>query len=156
MFSQIFFIFLLLCALFCAFHISRSDFRRRIIPDVYLFPLMLTGLILISFYNWPIDISGATIGATFGYFISAFTGFLFDSYLRKHNPDAVAPIGMGDIKLIGIGGLWLGTTGLSIALIIACLTGGLWARIKHQRYIPFAPFFILGGILSLIGVTFLL
>ena len=108
MFSQIFFIFLLLCASFCAFHISRSDFRRRIIPDVYLFPLMLTGLILISFYNWPIDISGATIGATFGYFISAFTGFLFDSYLRKHNPDAVAPIGMGDIKLMAVTGLICG------------------------------------------------
>ena len=28
-------------AFFCAFRISIADFRRRIIPDIYLFPLLL-------------------------------------------------------------------------------------------------------------------
>lgn len=96
------------------------------------------------------------IGATFGYAMSAIIGFAFDYFIRHKTPDATPPIGMGDIKLIGVGGLWLGTTGLSLALIVACLTGAIWARVKNQKFIPFAPFFIFGGILSLITNLFLL
>lgn len=156
MIFYIFFIFLLACALTCAVLISVADFRRRIIPDAYLFPLMLIGLILIVFFGFPIGIRGAVIGATFGYTMSAVIGFIFDYFIRRKNPDVTPPIGMGDIKLIGVGGLWLGTYGLAIALIIACVTGGIWARYKNQKYIPFAPFFLTGGILSLITKLFLL
>ena len=156
MIFYIFFIFLLACALACATLISVADFRRRIIPDTYLFPLMLIGLILIVFFDFPIGIRDAVIGATFGYAMSALIGFIFDYLIRRKNPDITPPIGMGDIKLIGVGGLWLGTTGLSVALVIACATGAIWARIQKQKYIPFAPFFILGGILSLIAKLFLL
>lgn len=156
MFLNIFFIGLLVWAAICAVYISVADFRRRIIPDAYLFPLMLSGLLLIAFYNWPTNITEAAIGATFGYLMSAFIGFLFDWQIRKKNPDAVAPIGLGDIKLIGVGGLWLGTSGLGLALIVACVTGMLWALIKRQKYIPFGPFFIIGGILALLANAFLL
>lgn len=156
MIFNIFFILLLIGAIACSVLISITDFRRRIIPDAYLFPLMLIGLILIVFFGFPIDIRDGVIGATFGYAMSAVIGFAFDYFIRRKNPDATPPIGMGDIKLIGGGGLWLGTTGLSFALIIACLTGAIWARIKNQKFIPFAPFFLTGGILSLIANLFLL
>lgn len=156
MFFNIFFTVLLVWASICAIMISVSDFRRRIIPDAYLFPLMLSGLLLIAFFDWPISIPDAAIGATFGYIMSALVGFLFDWQIRKKNPDAITPIGMGDIKLIGIGGLWLGANGLGVALIIACVSGMIWSLIKHQKYIPFGPFFIIGGILALIANTFLL
>ena len=156
MISYIFFILLLAAAAWCALHITIADFRRRIIPDAYLFPLMLTGLLLIAFYSFPLDLTNAAIGATFGYALSAVVGFTFDTIIRRRTPDATPPIGMGDIKLIGIGGLWLGTSGLASALVVACITGAIWARIKHQQFIPFAPFFILGGILSLIAKLFLL
>jgi prepilin signal peptidase PulO-like enzyme (type II secretory pathway) len=63
---------------------------------------------------------------------------------------------MGDIKLIGVGGLWLGTTGLSIALIISCIIGAWWGRAHKQRFIPFAPFFIFGCFLTFISFAFLL
>lgn len=156
MIFNIFFILLLIGAIACSVLISIADFRRRIIPDAYLFPLMLIGLILIVFFGFPIGIRDGVIGATFGYIMSAIIGFAFDYFIRRKNPDATPPIGMGDIKLIGVGGLWLGTTGLSFALIIACLTGAIWARIKNQKFIPFAPFFLTGGILSLITSLFLL
>lgn len=156
MFFNIFFIGLLVWAIICATLISVADFRRRIIPDAYLFPLMLSGLLLVAFYNWPINITDAAIGATFGYFMSAIVGFIFDWHIRKKNPDAIAPIGLGDIKLIGVGGLWLGVNGLGLALVVACTTGMLWALIKKQKYIPFGPFFIIGGILALLANTFLL
>ncbi len=156
MIFNIFFILLLVAAIACAGLISVADFRRRIIPDAYLFPLMLIGLILITFFGFPIDMRDAVIGATFGYAMSAIVGFAFDYFIRRKNPNATTPIGLGDIKLIGVGGLWLGTNGLALALIIACITGAIWARAKNQKYIPFAPFFLLGGILSLITDLFLL
>ena len=140
----------------CSVLISIADLRRRIIPDAYLFPLMLCGLILITFYSFPISIQEAVIGATFGYIMSVLIGFIFDAILRKKNPKSDTPIGMGDIKLLGIGGLWLGIYGMSIALIIACISGAIWANINKQKYIPFAPFFLFGGFLSLITNIFLL
>lgn len=157
MIYYIFFITLLAVALWCAWQISVADIRRRIIPDAYLWPMMLIGLIVA---NWsPICPTGprmAVLGAAFGYTLAAVVGFLFDWRIRKKNPDAITPIGMGDIKLIAAGGIWLGVTGLSIALVISCLLGALWGGIKKQRYIPFAPFFMTGGILALIGQFFLL
>lgn len=156
MISYIFFIILLVIAAILSILISISDFRRRIIPDAYLFPLMLIGLTLIAFYSFPLSIQSAVIGGTFGYLMSAIIGTAFDYYITKKTPDASAPIGMGDIKLLGVGGIWLGTNGLAIALVIACVLGALWAKHKNQKYIPFAPFFFIGGFLSFITQLFLL
>ncbi len=155
-FSQIFFIILILAAATLGTLISIADFRRRIIPDAYLFPLMLIGLILIAFFPFPISFPQAVFGATFGYLLGMATGLFFDYYISKKAPAPYPPIGMGDIKLMGVGGLWLGTNGLGWALIIACIIGAIWAKRKKQKYIPFAPFFFIGGFLSFIGNAFLL
>ena len=152
MISYIFFIILLALAAFFAIKISIADFRRRIIPDAYLFPLMLIGLTLISFYSFPIGIQTATIGAIFGYIMAVITGLIFE----KATNCTQSPIGMGDIKLIGVGGLWLGTNGLALALIIACIIGTIWSKNHKQKFIPFAPFFLFGGFLSFIINLFLL
>lgn len=153
---QIFFIILLAVALWCAWKISVADLRRRIIPDAYLWPLFLIGLLITNWWPWIIGPRMAATSAVFGYALAAGIGFIFDVIRRRTNPDAETPIGLGDIKLIATGGLWLGIQGLGLALIVACITGGAWARAKHQRYIPFAPFFVVGAILSLITMAFLL
>ena len=153
---QIFFIILLAVALWCAWKISVADLRRRIIPDAYLWPLFLIGLLITNWWPWIIGPRMAATSAVFGYALAAGIGFIFDVIRRRTNPNAETPIGLGDIKLIATGGLWLGIQGLGLALIVACITGGAWARAKHQRYIPFAPFFVVGAILSLITMAFLL
>lgn len=153
---QIFFIILLAVALWCAYQISVADLRRRIIPDAYLWPLFLIGLLITNWWPWIIGPRMAATSAVFGYALAAGIGFIFDVIRRRTNPDAETPIGLGDIKLIATGGLWLGVQGLGLALIVACITGGAWARVQHQRYIPFAPFFVVGAILSLITMAFLL
>lgn len=153
---QIFFIILLAVALWCAWKISVSDLRRRIIPDAYLWPLFLIGLLITNWWPWIIGPRMAATSAVFGYALAAGIGFIFDVIRRRTNPNAETPIGLGDIKLIATGGLWLGIQGLGLALIVACITGGAWAHAKHQRYIPFAPFFVVGAILSLITMAFLL
>jgi prepilin signal peptidase PulO-like enzyme (type II secretory pathway) len=92
----------------------------------------------------------------FGYMLAAVVGLIFDKILTHKDPNAESPIGMGDIKLISVGGLWCGPTGLAIALVLACGFGATWAYRKKQKFIPFAPFFVIGGFLSLITITFLI
>lgn len=152
MISNIFFVALLVVAALCAGAICRADFRRRIIPDVYLFPLMLIGIVITNFFPYPITPGDGAIAAIFGYAITAIIGYLFE----KFKPQSETPIGMGDIKLIATVGLWLGTTGLATSLIVACISGLIWGARKKQKYIPFAPFLIFGGILSLITMMFLI
>ncbi len=156
MFFNIFFIFLLLMASYFAYKIVRTDFKRHIIPDIFLFPLMLIGLTFVTFYQWPISVYDAIIGGIFGYIISTIIGIIFDWRTKQHTKNTPAPIGMGDIKLITTGGFWLGTSGLAFSLIVACISGAIWGACHKQRFIPFAPFFILGAILALITTIFLL
>ncbi len=149
------FFVLLAFAAWCVWKISVADWRRRIIPDVYLFPLLLTGMAVVIFFPWPGNPAESTLAAIFGYFLALIIGEIFEFINRKKNNKDV-PIGMGDIKLISVGGIWLGLMGLAIALVLACVSGMIWGALKKQKTIPFAPFFIGSGILSLIIISFLL
>ncbi len=155
MIYSVIFASLVLGAVVCAIQICRADFRRRIIPDAWLFPLMLIGLVITAFWGWPVSITDGAVGATIGYAMTAGVGALF-TWVRRHHHDKYPPVGMGDIKLMGVGGLWLGTSGLAMATIIACAAGAIWAWRRNTHYIPFAPFFIGGAIIALIGMGFLL
>ena len=138
------------------YKIAKIDMRRRIIPDGYLFPLLIIGVIITTFFPWPTNIESGAVGMAFGYMLAAVVGLIFDKISTRKNPKAESPIGMGDIKLISVGGLWCGPTGLAIALVLACIFGATWAYRKKQKFIPFAPFFIIGGFLSLIIIAFLI
>ena len=156
---MIFYLFwnvLFIAATVCAIQMSIADFRRRIIPDAYLFPLFLMGLLTVVFFpHWICDVQNAAIGAALGYALGAGIGFIFDWIGHKKNPNSDIPIGMGDIKLLATGGLWLGTNGLAITLVISCILAVVWGTYKKQRFIPFAPFFVIGAILALIVMLFL-
>ena len=152
---NIFFAILIAIAIWLAIKMSIADFRRRIIPDAYLFPFMLVGLTLTTFFNFPTDITNGVIGGIFGYLMATIIGIAFDKAHRDQK-DQHPPIGMGDIKLIGVGGLWLGSSGLGLALIFTCIFAAIWSHTKHQKYIPFAPFFLVGGFLSFLTGLILL
>lgn len=137
------FIILLLAAVFCAVMMCRQDLKNRIIPDIYLFPFMLIGLLVVAFFPWFFDFGESVIAGSIGYGLGIIMGMLF----KKKSPDA---IGMGDVKLMAVGGIWLGVSGLAISLIISCVLGGVWGMLKKQKFIPFAPFFFFGAICSLI------
>lgn len=157
MIYYIFYIFLFAISALCAWQISVADWRRRIIPDVYLFPLLLIGIFMAaSNTNWPITPTVAAATGLIGYAIAAGIGYIFERRTTKQDASAPSPIGMGDIKLIATGGIWLGATGLSIALLFSYITAAIWAKHHKQKYIPFAPFFISGGILAFIVNAFLL
>lgn len=154
MFYHLIFAILLLGSIYCAYKISVADFRRRIIPDVYLFPFLIMGLLIVTFFPWISSVSDSAIAAAFGYSIGTIIGFIFEKTKKQKNE--FSPIGMGDVKLLAAGGIWLGMTGLAIAIVISCIIGIIWGLRKKQKYIPFAPFFFIGGILSLISLWFLI
>lgn len=153
MFYHLIFAILLLAGAYCAFQMSRADLRRRIIPDAYLFPFMLIGLLVVTFFPWVSSPSDSVIAAAFGYTLATTVGFIFEK--TKKQKSEFSPIGMGDVKLLAAGGVWLGMTGLATAIAISCVIGGIWGIRKKQKYIPFAPFFFVGGILALISLWFL-
>ena len=153
MIYYIFFSMVLIGAIFCAYRMATADLRRRIIPDVYLFPFLFAGLLTTTFFPWPITVSDSVIGGAMGYCLGLIVGFLFEKI--KSN-EKYPPIGMGDIKLLGAGGIWLGTLGLGIAMVISCVLAYIWNWKKREKYIPFAPFFLTSGFLSLIIIQFLL
>lgn len=153
MIYYIFFSLLLIGAIFCAYRMSAADFERRIIPDVYLFPFLFAGLLITTFFPWPITIADSVVAGALGYCLGLVVGFIFE---RIKKGSKYPPIGMGDIKLLGAGGIWLGTMGLAIAMMFSCVLAYLWNIKKKQKYIPFAPFFLIGGFLSFITIQFLL
>ena len=153
MISYIFFSLVLSGAIFCAVRMATNDLKRRIIPDVYLFPFLFAGLLITTFFPWPITVADSVIGGSMGYCLGLVVGFIFEKIKKKQK---YPPIGMGDIKLLGAGGIWLGTMGLAIAMVISCVLSGIWGYRNKQKYIPFAPFFLVGGFLSLIIIQFLI
>jgi prepilin signal peptidase PulO-like enzyme (type II secretory pathway) len=166
------FVILLIGAAFCAVMMSLHDWRRRIIPDVYLFPFFLAGLLVVSFFPWFFDAGEAAVAAATGYALGAGIGCIFSRLAKskekrandargkaavaetagRSSPSSVfsEPIGLGDVKLLAAGGAWLGVTGLAIALVASCALGGIWGLLKKQKFIPFAPFFFAGAIVAII------
>jgi leader peptidase (prepilin peptidase)/N-methyltransferase len=66
-------------------------------------------------------------------------------------------MGMGDVKLAGVMGLYLGLS-VAPALLVAFLSGsivGVAILVRHgasarKRGVPFAPFLALGGLVALV------
>jgi leader peptidase (prepilin peptidase)/N-methyltransferase len=65
-------------------------------------------------------------------------------------------MGMGDVKLAGVMGLYLGSSVLP-ALLIAFLSGSLYGGVLFARHgasarkmgVPFGPFLAIGGLIAL-------
>jgi leader peptidase (prepilin peptidase)/N-methyltransferase len=134
---------ILLCCLFC---LSLTDLECMIIPDVCLIIaaavwgifLPLTGL------GWPAVRGGLLAGLIFGGGLLGLS-LLMDRILKRDS------LGGGDIKLIGVLGLYLGVIGMMFALFAACLLGILYALItrnlKRGQTITFGPFLAVSGFL---------
>ncbi|MBQ9697065.1 MAG: prepilin peptidase, partial [Acidaminococcaceae bacterium] len=64
-------------------------------------------------------------------------------------------LGLGDVKFIGVLGLWLGVSGVVTGLALAFVTGGVAAAVlclfgnaSLQSKVPFGPFLSLGAVIS--------
>lgn len=126
------------------------DLRHMIIPDVISLP-MIALTPLVAWMHPDLDMTSALIGAAAG------AGFLYLIawlywMLRKE-----VGMGLGDVKLLGAIGGWLGYQALLPTILIASLTGsclGIALMIAQKKWnlksqLPFGPFLALGALMHL-------
>jgi prepilin signal peptidase PulO-like enzyme (type II secretory pathway) len=131
--------------IFIGFLTSIIDWKFRIIPDILIFPLMLIAVFLADAAPWMHGgIMEGVIAGVCGYVLPNIIGVL----LYKKSDEA---IGGGDIKLMCVGGLFLGVKLLALTLVIAAALSIVWKVIQSFKtkeqvdFIPFAPFFWVGA-----------
>ena len=128
--------------------VSEIDLEHRIIPNKLLLPAAVWGLAgdaLLRPHHLP-ELLGAGAGA-----------FIFLLVAALIHPKGM---GMGDVKLVGVMGLYLGAS-IVPAMLIGFLSGsivgvallvrdGMAAR---KSGVPFGPFLALGGFVALLAGT---
>ncbi|CAN5774942.1 A24 family peptidase [soil metagenome] len=123
--------------------LSVTDIEQRLLPNAIIAPAAVAGLIIsviISPGQWWIYLASAT-------FISG--GLLALALVYPGG------MGMGDVKMGGMLGLFLGPYGVLavfLAALIGALTGGalmLAGKMQRRSALPFGVFMALGGILTL-------
>jgi leader peptidase (prepilin peptidase) / N-methyltransferase len=125
--------------------VAGIDLEHRIVPNKILLPMAVWGIGAGAAVR-PDMLPELLIGG------AAAFAFLFVAAIV--HPKGM---GMGDVKLAGVMGLYLGAS-VAPALLIGFLTGsvvGVAILAKHgaagrKRGVPFAPFLALGGIVALL------
>jgi len=122
------------------------DAERRVVPNPIVLVAAVYGLIALA----AVDLSALPEHLAAG--AAAFLAFLL---LALAHP---AGMGMGDVKLAGVMGLYLGLSVIP-ALLVAFLTGTLAGLAvmarggigERKRGLPFVPFLALGGLVALLA-----
>ncbi|GAB3192557.1 prepilin peptidase [Nesterenkonia suensis] len=138
----------------CAVALSSIDLREHRLPNRILYPwAAVSAGILLAVSLLIGDIPGLLRGVAAG----LLWGFLFLLVRLAHPPS----IGMGDVKLAVVLGLYTGFLGWSTvaaAVLLSFLLAGVVAvillltrRADRRTRIPFGPFLILGTALALIA-----
>lgn len=122
------------------------DVRTMILPDVLTLPLLVIGLIVIAVAA-PDLLLDHCLAAALGYLALFGTAW---TYRRFRGRDG---LGLGDAKLLGALGAWLGLAALPMLLLLSSCLGLLAAgiaalggrRMTASTAIPFGPFLALSG-----------
>ena len=135
-----------LALLLCLLLITLEDLRSFRIPDTLSLPLITAGLILAwllpDFDRRSTGLPDHLIGAAVAFLLFALTG---EVIFRRTGTEA---LGLGDAKLFGAAGAWLGWQALPSVLLIASFGGlGCALIVRHRTgrsAIAFGPWIALG------------
>src|SRR4051794_7142955 len=128
--------------------VADIDLEHRIVPNKILLPMAVYGVAASAVVRTDMLPELLIAGA------AAFTFLLVAALIHP------AGMGMGDVKLAGVMGLYLGAS-IGPALLIAFLSGsvvGVAVLLREgpkgrKKGVPFAPFLALGGIVALLVGT---
>ena len=125
------------------------DLRHYLLPDVLTLPGGLLGL-MGAFWSQRVDWKASLAGLGIG--VGGLLAVILLYYLVRRREG----MGMGDVKMLGMMGAFLGWQWMLLALMIAVMAGtvvGLLAiliRGKSFQYaLPFGTFLSLGGLVTL-------
>jgi len=120
--------------------IAVIDAREMRVPDYLSLPLIVGGLLFMAF-TAPAALFWHAAGAAAGYLLIWGVAAAFRTLRGREG------IGMGDAKLLAVGGAWTGLLALPSILLAASAAGLVWAlvlkiltRREAGRPIPFGPF----------------
>ena len=128
--------------------ITLTDLERRVIPNRILLAGAVAGLAIAAATD-PSSLPERGIAA------AAAGGLLLLIALAYPRG-----MGMGDVKLAAVMGLYLGSVGGSAALAVGVITGTVVGTGRHARHrapgpgswrVPFGPFLALGGVVGPAG-----
>ena len=124
--------------------VAGIDLDHRIIPNKILLPAAIWGLAATIAFR-PDNVDDALIagGIAFGALLLAALAY-------------PAGMGMGDVKLAGVMGIYLGS-GVAPAMLVAFITGSLVGlliiaregRDARKKGVPFGPFLAVGGLVGI-------
>jgi len=105
-------------AVLCLVALSVIDLRKGILPNKIVFTLALSGIAYhsLNYYTLlppELMLTGAFVGGGFLYAVRLLA-------IRLYGPNA---LGLGDVKLLAAGGIWLGPHYALNAIIIGALAG---------------------------------
>jgi leader peptidase (prepilin peptidase)/N-methyltransferase len=120
------------------------DFKYYILPDFLTLPLILTGLLAVRAFN-PANLIDHAIGAAVGFTFIMLMRFVYGRLRGREG------IGIGDAKMLAAAGAWVSWAGLPSTVLIAALSGLIFASFKHKNalQIPALERVPLGAFLSL-------
>ncbi len=134
--------FILACILLAAAFI---DMKYMIIPDRLNVPGAVIGVIFALLSGFKAVVIGV-VGAFTGIAILMVLFWMGKIFFHREG------VGMGDVKLAAVIGIFVGPFWCAIALLLAVFSGGVWGIIQMlfgkktvQGQIPFGPFISLGG-----------
>lgn len=102
------------------------DWRHHWLPDALTLPFAIIGLTLGEWAGLPL-FKDRAIGAALGYGGLFLIAFVYRALRGREG------LGLGDAKLLGGIGGWLGWAALPIVLLVASVSGLLWAGIASLR-----------------------
>ena len=138
-------VWLELCFIVALVAITRIDLEHRIIPNNILAPLAVVAIALTAIFA-PHELVGRLIAAAVGGGALLLIALAYPKGL-----------GMGDVKLVAVMGLVLGSS-LAPAVFIGVLTGTLVGAViigrrgiaaGRKTAVPFGPFLAFGGLVAL-------
>ena len=126
-----------------------TDLEHYIIPDIIQILMLITGIIYVLFNDFSLInrfLSGLlymSIGCA-----------LYYSFLKIVKKEA---LGFGDIKFMGIAGIFLGFGELNTFLLLSGLIGTTfgfaWTKITKNEIFPFGPALAIALLLCLLGLN---
>lgn len=124
-----------------------TDLRARILPDMLTLAVAFIGIVTTAIYM-PLNLLDHALACLIGF---ALAWIIAKGYRRLRGREG---LGMGDVKLIGSTGAWVGVFGLHSVILIAAFTGlvsavayGVYRRdfdAINSMHIPFGPFLAIG------------
>lgn len=128
------------------------DMDTMTLPDVIVYPLLWTGLLVSASDFAYISLHESVLGAAIGYMTLWLVFHIFKLLTKKEG------MGHGDFKLLAAIGAWVGPIALTNVMVFASISGIFYliamksfGKIQDvSKPIPFGPFLAFGGISALL------